>query len=101
LKRLSFVPPARREVSQALIKAIEGIRFRSGLKTEALFSLFFLLQTKEVKFDEPGPPILETKTAKKMLPTSMVFRIAKTVSIAAIALMAVIIVIGNTTDYWT
>ena len=36
-----------------------------------------------------------------MLPTSMVFRIAKIVSIAAIALMAVIIVIGNTTDYWT
>jgi len=36
-----------------------------------------------------------------MLPASMLFRIAKTVSVTAIGLMAVIIVIGNTTDYWT
>ncbi|HYK45462.1 MAG TPA: DUF2165 domain-containing protein [Parafilimonas sp.] len=36
-----------------------------------------------------------------MLATSTLFRIAKTVSVAAIALMAVIIVVGNTTDYWT
>jgi len=36
-----------------------------------------------------------------MFPTSFLLRIAKAISVAAIGLMAVIIVIGNTTDYYT
>jgi len=36
-----------------------------------------------------------------MYPTSFLFRLAKAISVAAIGLMAALIVIGNTTDYYT
>lgn len=36
-----------------------------------------------------------------MYPVHIMFRIAKIISVASIALMALIIVIGNTTDYYT
>lgn len=36
-----------------------------------------------------------------MYPTSLLFRIAKTISVLAIGLMALLVVIGNTTDYYT
>jgi predicted small integral membrane protein len=36
-----------------------------------------------------------------MYPTPLLFRIAKFIAVAAIALMALLIVIGNTTDYFT
>lgn len=36
-----------------------------------------------------------------MYPTSLLFRIAKTISVFAIGLMALLIVIGNTTDYYS
>lgn len=37
----------------------------------------------------------------KMFPTALLFRVAKTISVFAIGLMALLIVIGNTTDYYT
>jgi predicted small integral membrane protein len=36
-----------------------------------------------------------------MYPTQFLFRIAKTISVAAIALMSLLVVVGNTTDYIT
>ena len=36
-----------------------------------------------------------------MYPVQLLFRIAKIISVAAIALMSLLIVIGNTTDYYT
>lgn len=36
-----------------------------------------------------------------MYPVQYLFRLAKTIAVAAIALMAILVVIGNTTDYFT
>lgn len=38
---------------------------------------------------------------KTMFPTQLLFRIAKMVAVASIGLMALLVVIGNTTDYFT
>ncbi len=43
----------------------------------------------------------QSKCIKHMYSTAFLFRIAKTVSVFAIGMMALLIVIGNTTDYYT
>jgi predicted small integral membrane protein len=46
-------------------------------------------------------PIFEYEARHVMYSTQYLFRIAKTIAVAAIGLMALLIVIGNTTDYFT